>query len=251
MGTFKSLVSIICLGVLPASSLQAAPAQYQFSGDTFYRLNAPIPDTTKILYPVAPLTISGSFFYDASAAAYPEAYPGAFYGGAFTDLSGSVEFFDHVNPALYEYNFSDPDGLVSVYNDSLEFDPSSPELVDMLQLAAEVDTSGAGNFSGFQVAEEAGIYELRNVRIYWIETPPSQLGFPDFLSDELLPATLPPDGRRPPIIAMDFIKQGDSSGAVHSFVAIRTTLTPVPIPAAGWLLLTSLGGLVVVKRRKT
>jgi hypothetical protein len=60
-----------------------------------------------------------------------------------------------------------------------------------------------------------------------------------------------PNSREGSVLYLFFDDDGANNDDNHDDLVIRVTATPVPLPAAGFLLIGALGGLAVLRRRKT
>lgn len=172
--------------------------------------------------------VSGTFTYDAATMpTLTDPFGATVYGGSVRNLSASVHGF-----AL-----SDPAGATSVGN-GVSFPPTLLN-VDSLQLNWEPPLGlGVHNLVGFTI----GGFTLVNVRMFWIET---QLGIPDFLDNQSLPAVLPEFQGR---LALDFVPTSSPSGPV-SFVFFDGLLVR-QIPEPGTLVLLAVGLVGVAFARR-
>jgi hypothetical protein len=100
-------------------------------------------------------------------------------------------------------------------------------------------SNGSDNWSGFSV----GDYQVVTVGAIWING--------DFLADQSLPDMLPP----PPGYELAFLNFGvvnvNTPTVIGGFSAAGLVVTPVPVPAAAWLLGSALGLLGWVRRKST
>lgn len=222
----RSLLLLVVTAALSVS--QAHAITYQFSSSAIFHGGAPEVGA-----------ISGTFDYDPYAVEVGDdgGLAGTFYVDAMTNLSGSWN----------TDTFSDPRGFGGVWNDSLV--DVGINNVDLVQLTA--DAPLLGDLVGFQKDFGGQTYQLSNVRIFWIEENYTVGTYvDDFLDNELLPSTLPPtpdiNGAR---IALDFTNINDVNDVYYVF-GLGLNVTPVPLPPALWMMLVSLGGLVVAKRRR-
>lgn len=221
------------------SSAMAAAVTYTFTGTNIFG------PSSAALAPLAGLSVSGSFTYDADGALNISGASGSSYQG-FSSLSGTVG----------GYSFSDSSGGVVVQNDSYTPPYPYPEVPsDLFLLYAEptLGMSGSYNLTGFTVP---GL-TLVNVRLFWIENLIS--GTPDFLGSNDLPSALPTFTGR---LALDFVASpytpvdGQPSPTLPALSIVffdGLTVSPVaavPVPASLPLFASGLLGIMLARRRK-
>jgi hypothetical protein len=182
------------------------------------------------------LSVSGTFMYDPLAAPTGTLADGStIYAGANSPnsaLSGSIGGF----------SFSDSRGFTIVGNDHpISVFPAA----DSVQLLADSPTAGVGvhNIAGFSL----GGFTLYNVRMLWIEGNSSPGLIPDFLTDQNLPNPLPTFHGR---LALDFVQTGNASGPQSDVFFDGLSVNAVPEPETCALLLTNLGLLGFMARRR-
>ncbi|MCX2982903.1 VPLPA-CTERM sorting domain-containing protein [Halieaceae bacterium IMCC14734] len=141
--------------------------------------------------------------------------------------------------------FSDPAGFAYV----------SAVETDIFLLHADVGPELDGferQFSGFSIEDSAGkAWMAINFRVQFLAG--------DFLVDNSLPGSLPEAGPAVSRFVLDFLDtspeydaEGDiiNGANMHSVYFDATSISPVPLPAAAWLLISALGGLVIAKHRQ-
>jgi hypothetical protein len=212
---------------LAAETVHAVPVLYEYSAPVVFGSRNGAPATPDQRFFTDLDTITGSFVYENDLSGVPPpSGGGTFYSGALTDLTGTVA----------GNSFSDPFGTAFV-ND----DPSG----DAVLLFADLSII---NLSGFQIVNGSTTFELVNVILFWGAGTSS-----DFLSDESLPASLPPVGAANNGILLGFRDTGDPDNE-HTATSIPLTVTPirvVPIPPAAILFLSGLGVIGLIKRRRS
>ncbi|MEM6639436.1 MAG: VPLPA-CTERM sorting domain-containing protein [Pseudomonadota bacterium] len=177
--------------------------------------------------------ISGSFTYDNEAAVVASGPDGTIYA-SLSNLTGSIDGM----------NFSDTNGSSLVSNNGFDLDPFDPNnpLIDLLALAADggPDTS----LQGFSVVSQSTQFDLVNVRMFWLS--PSG----DFLDDESLPLMPAAEDAQIARLALDFVSANDPT-LNHTVFAEPLAVTPIPLPAAVWMMLSGVGALRIVGRAST
>lgn len=180
----NSLACAVALAVSVVAPASADPQTYGFTTGA-----APFGDPALAPY-FTGSTVSGSFTYDAGTPSGGAVPNGAtLYPGSVTQFGASVGGL----------TISDPIGLIVVGDDRFFGISQGDGLVYAADPALD---SGAPaeffNLSGFEVAG----YRLVNVRLFWLET----ISGIDFLTDQLLPDTLPDFAGR---LALDFVSETD------------------------------------------
>lgn len=230
MRTRETLVLAAMLCGLWTNNAAAAPVEYTFSGSVFLEIRGnqlAAPEQTFF----APGTLlSGSFVYDNEAPLLFAGADGSFYSSV-TDLSGSIDGL----------GFYDPSGFSVVQNNGFDPNPIDPDnpLIDFLAIAA--DGGPDATLEGFTVDNQGSQFALVNVRLFWFSPLAGE-----FLTDESLP-DMPAPQTEVARIALDFIDLSDPS-IMHSVFAEPLVVTPVPVPAAAWLMISALGALRVFRR---
>ncbi|MEO1576435.1 MAG: hypothetical protein AAFU65_15920, partial [Pseudomonadota bacterium] len=97
------------------------------------------------------------------------------------------------------------------------------------------------SLQGFSVDNQGTQFDLVNVRLFWF-SPDG-----DFLDDESLPGMPAPEGVQIARMALDFVSASDPN-ITHSVFAEPLVVTPVPVPAAVWLMFSGLAALRLVRR---
>ena len=88
---------------------------------------------------------------------------------------------------------------------------------------------------------------LYNARMFWIEGNASPDLIPDFLTDQNLPNPLPTFHGR---LSLDFVETGNASGPQSDVFFDSLSVNAVPEPETYALLLTELGLLGFMARRR-
>lgn len=222
------LGAMAALGLSQGAS--AASVSYTFSANVSLEIRGNMPATAAESFFAPGSLISGSFDYDNNGALITSSPDGTFYA-SMTNLSGGIDgmsFFDASGFSLVSNNGFDPN----------PFDPDNP-LIDLLVLAA--DGGPDASLQGFSVMNQGTQFDLVNVRLFWL-SPDG-----DFLDDESLPAMPAAEDAQIARMALDFVSASDPN-ITHSVFAEPLVVTPVPVPAAAWLMLSGLAALRVLRR---
>lgn len=223
-----AIAAVLSVGAVINAS--ASPVAYTFAT----RANSFGTPAVAGLFSAADL-VSGTFTYDPQ---------GAF---AVTTPDGSTIYrgFDSLTGSIAGLTFSDVRGSTLVANDR-SFSISGP--LDSFQLNAEPPIGSTSPFNLTRFA--TGGYTLVNVRMFWNE---GQLGIPDFLVNQNLPAAPPAfEGR----LALDFYPSGNISGPAANFVFLDglrvQPAAAVPEPDTFMMMLAGLGlfGWIGCRRKR-
>lgn len=228
----KKIIAAIALTAVAGSS-QAALVTYQITGTHLSESQNNAPVDTYLFSDGT--TINLNFAYDNSTPAY------------FSDqIVTGLEAFGHVSS--YANNISNISGSVASYAFSADTgstlvgnaDAGGPGFLDgVFNVFGTINGAPVGiGFSGF----ETNGYTLIASRVF-------SIGLADYLDSQAMPNTLT---NGPPVSQIDLIfADTNQNERITSFTI--TNLTPVssvPIPAAAWLMGSSLLGLAGIARRR-
>ncbi|MFK7888181.1 MAG: hypothetical protein AB8G16_15075 [Gammaproteobacteria bacterium] len=208
--------------LLWATGASAATVEYTFSANVSLEIRGNQLATPEQTFFAPGTLIAGSFDYDPTAPLLLADSGGSIYGSV-SNLTGSID----------GRTFSDPSGFSFVSNNRFDLDPNDPNnpLIDFLSIAA--DGGPDATLDGFAIDNQGSQFDLVNVRLFWF----SPQG--DFLSDESLP-NMPAPQTEIARMALDFVDLANPS-ITHTVFAEPLVVTPVPVPAAAWLLISALG----------
>lgn len=244
----KILLPLLALALLISQAVKAVPVTYEIAGSSTIEIEGPIQNLVDGLpFPVAAdsiyspgETLNVSLSYDPAAPGiFLPAFNATVYLGATSNLSASIG----------TDNFTDPGGNVFVNDDA-----ANDLVMLFVDPALSLNMPGR-NINGFSIQDSGGqLWILSNLRIFWING--------DFLSDELLPSSLPVLGAGAARMALDFWDMApifDQNGDVTNNAQVHTVFfditdvartNAVDEPSVFALLLLGLLGLRF-SRRKT
>jgi len=225
MKNIKHIVAILALGAVPVSA-QAAVFDFVFEGYVESTNDAANNDVASIGDLNVDDFVSGSFRFDGSAHSAT--------GGTFGSASGTVSDFQ-ITVDGYEFNAL---GLGSsfIYDNHM---PGSAASVTDGFFARSGPLSGPDQGGLAVSSAQFSIGTIVDLTILSSLASPSLLDFNNLIAANTF------DGNT------NILGFGSGDDVRYGLTSVSVSIAPVPVPAAGVLLIASLGALGAMKRRKS